>query len=164
MRLEVRQCPYIRPLLDDEGALFATELAEALRSNAQLQELTLGGIDLWRNVAVGNAIVAALSGHPNLLALTLCCNSAAPHEAEVISALLALIANSPDLLVLNVLGVLNRRREDENDTGTFISDFHAAALAIKPTLSLPSMREEEEAGESDEEDEESETDSESESE
>ena len=62
MRLEVRQCPYIRPLLDDEGALFATELAEALRSNAQLQELTLGGIDLWRNVAVGNAIVAALSG------------------------------------------------------------------------------------------------------
>ena len=57
--------------------------------------------------------------------------------------------------------MLNRR--DENDAGTFISDFHAAALAIKPTLSLPSMREEEEAGESEEEEEE-ESESESESE
>ena len=64
MRLEVRQCPYIRPLLDDEGAVFTTKLAEALRNNAQHRELTLGGIDLWRNVVVGNAIFSALSGRP----------------------------------------------------------------------------------------------------
>jgi len=157
-RLEVLQCPYIQTLLQDD--CHVAELCAALRGNVQLRELTLGGIDLWHNVETGNAIVRALSGHPSLLGLVLCCNRAAPHQSEVYDALVALVADSPALIALNIRGVLFRC--DEHDSDIFQTAFHADALDINPKLSLASLQDDDDAPD-EEEDESSEPDSESES-
>jgi hypothetical protein len=134
--LEVLQCPYVDCLLAEPS--FAAELADALRSNTRLRALTLGGIDLWRDAAVGNTIVAAISGHASLKALKLCCNHVAPADkAEVSNALLALVADTPELCVLNIRGVLEYR--DGGDSCAILADFHEKALAINPALSLPSL-------------------------
>ena len=130
--LHVRQCPLTLPLLDD--ASFAAELAGALRNDTQLLDLTLGGIGLWDNVTTGNNIVAALRGHPKLRVLALCCNRVEPNQ-EVSRALLEVVANCPELRVLNIRGVF----VGHGDADGFLFDFHEAAQAIKPNLQLPSM-------------------------
>lgn len=105
--LKVRQCPLIRPLLNE--ASFAAELADALRNDKQLVVLSLGGIGLWNNVTTGNSILAALWNHPRLSCLALCCNRAEQHQARVVSlALLELVANCPGLRELDIRGVFNQ--------------------------------------------------------
>ena len=133
--LKVRQCPFIRPLFDE--ASFAAELASALRNDEKLLSLTLGGIGLWNDVATGNSILAALSNHPSLRNLELCCNKAKPHQAdEILRALIALVANSPNLRELNIRGVFV---DADGDASAFLSEFHEAALAINPNIRLPSL-------------------------
>ena len=143
--LKLRQCPLIRPLLDE--ASFAAELAEALRKDKQLLNLTLGGIGLWNDVATGNTILAALANHPSLRCLSLCCNRAEMHQAaDVFRALVALVANSPQLRELNIRGVFDH----SGDADGFLDEFHEAALALKPDLRLPSLQHTDDDNESNE--------------
>jgi hypothetical protein len=167
VRLEVLQCPFVTNILDHDES-FAAELAAALRSSSELQDVTLGGIGLWSDaagdMAAGRAIVEALSGHPSLRAVTLCCNRAPrDHYRDVYAALVALVNASPELRMVNVRGVFQRGDEDDSDSDStdsnppgrvWLSAFHNSALAINPSLQLPSLEdaeEEEESADSEEE-------------
>jgi hypothetical protein len=83
--------PRSQPLLD---APLAALLADAIRSTeCGLQRLELDGVGLWREPAVGAALLTPLAGHPRLRALLLTRNAvAAEHAAAVGATLAALLA------------------------------------------------------------------------
>jgi hypothetical protein len=88
-------------MLDAPAAML---LSNALRLNSTLTGLTLVDVDLWRDPAVGTALLGALTGHPNLRHVTLSVNDvAAEHQAAVGTVLGALVAaNAPALQELDV--------------------------------------------------------------
>jgi hypothetical protein len=90
--------------LDGDGAVLedvATGLvvADALRANTTLTELSLERLGMWRDPAVGTALLGALTGHRSVRVLVLCGMFVpAAHEAAAGAALGALVAaNSPAL-------------------------------------------------------------------
>jgi len=91
-------------------------------------------------------------------AVTLCCNRAPrDHYRDVYAALVALVNASPELRMVNVRGVFQRGDEDDSDSDSsdsnppgrvWLSAFHNSALAINPSLQLPSLEDAEEEEES----------------
>jgi hypothetical protein len=88
-------------LLPDEPA--AVALGDALRANSTLTELALADLGMWRDPAVGAALLGALTGHPSLARLVVSCMLVpAAHQAAAGAALGALVAaNAPALHALN---------------------------------------------------------------
>jgi hypothetical protein len=74
-------------------------IADALRTNTTLTELNLEHLGMWRDPAVGTAVLGALTGHRNLRVLSLHNNHVpAAHRAAAGAALGALVAaNAPAL-------------------------------------------------------------------
>jgi hypothetical protein len=66
--------------------------------------------------------------------------------ADVFRALVALVANSPQLRELNIRGVFDH----SGDADGFLDEFHKAALALKPDLRLPSLQHTDDDNESNE--------------
>jgi hypothetical protein len=95
--------------VDGDGAVLedvATGLvvADALRANTSLTELSLENLGIWRDPAVGAAIVGALTRHRSVRILQLCgMNVPVAHEAAAGAALGALVAaNAPALHALDL--------------------------------------------------------------
>jgi hypothetical protein len=80
----------------------AVALGNALRAN-RLTTLVLANLGIWRDPAVGTALLGALTGHPSLMMLVVSCMRVpAAHQAAAGAALGALVAaNSPALHVLD---------------------------------------------------------------
>jgi hypothetical protein len=76
----------------------AVALGNALRAN-RLTSLVLANLDIWRDPAVGTALLGALAGHPSLASLVVSCMRVpAEHQAAAGAALGALVAaNAPAL-------------------------------------------------------------------
>jgi hypothetical protein len=76
----------------------------ALRANATIVNVSLVGVGLWEQPAMGAALVSALTAHPSLRVLSLNKNALDADHADVAgSALGALIAaNAPALTVLDI--------------------------------------------------------------
>jgi hypothetical protein len=88
-----------------ENVATALVIADALRANTSLTELTLQRFGIWRDPAVGAALLGALTGHCSVRVLDLwSMDVPAAHEAAAGAALGALVAaNSPALHELRVL-------------------------------------------------------------
>jgi hypothetical protein len=90
-----------RLLLLDAPA--AALLADALRANTTLTELSLFSVALWRDAHAAAALLAALTGHASLRSLSLMDRVDAAHEAAAGAALGALVtANAPALTHLSI--------------------------------------------------------------
>jgi hypothetical protein len=89
-------------LLPDVPA--AVALGNALRANTSLTDLELANLGIWRDPAVGAALLAALTGHRNIYRLKLrFMRVPAAHQAAAGAALGALVAaNAPALQQLDV--------------------------------------------------------------
>jgi hypothetical protein len=84
--------------------LAAVALGNALRANTSLTELAMHNLGMWRDPAVGTALLGALTGHRSLRVLDVSCmHVPAAHEVAAGAALGALIAaNAPALQQLDV--------------------------------------------------------------
>jgi hypothetical protein len=88
-------------LLDAPSAAL---LADALRENNMLTELSLQYVRLWHDeAAAATTLLGALTGHPSLRSLDCCGNDAGPNAAAAGAVLGSLIAaNAPALTELDI--------------------------------------------------------------
>jgi hypothetical protein len=79
-------------------------IADALRANTSLTDLSLENLGIWRDPAVGTALMGALTRHRSVRKLQLCgMHVPAAHEAAAGAALGALVAaNAPALHALDL--------------------------------------------------------------
>jgi hypothetical protein len=97
--LDTLECTYLNLHAADPDVL-----AAALRANSTLTSLTLIEAGVWQNITAGIALLAALTGHTSLRALSLHTNSVEPADTVAAGAALGALvaADAPALTDLDV--------------------------------------------------------------